>query len=117
MVDYLQLFNEQAYDIHYGFNERYRMLSDKIRAFKDLVKELNVPVILLSQISRDINYQSDKRPTLKNIRKMFDIDEVDKIIFLYRDNLYNSNSENPDSIELNISKNNNGKLGSFDYRI
>ena len=117
VVDYLQLLTEPDYDIHYGFNERYRMFSDKIRVFKHLVKELNIPVVLLSQVSRDINYQSVKRPSLKNIRKLFDIDEVDKIIFLYRDSLYNSNSENPDSIELNISKNNNGKLGSFDYRI
>ena len=51
MVDYLQLLTEPDYDIHYGFNERYRMFSDKIRVFKHLVKELNIPVVLLSQHS------------------------------------------------------------------
>ena len=93
------------------------MKQKKTKKYGEIESCFNEIARLCREVSRDINYQSVKRPSLKNIRKLFDIAEVDKIIFLYRDSLYNSNSENPDSIELNISKNNNGKLGSFDYRI
>ncbi|MBP1592188.1 MAG: replicative DNA helicase, partial [Oscillospiraceae bacterium] len=110
VVDYLELFHGC-----YNEKEHYIRFSDAIKKFKKLVNELKVPVVLLCELARDVEYNSDNRPVLKNISWKFDIDKADKIVFLYRDSYYNPNSKIPNVMELITAKNKNGKPGVIEF--
>ena len=83
------------------------------RAMKIMAKELNVPVICLSQLSRSPEGRQDKRPILSDLRESGAIEQdADEVIFLYRDDYYNENSEEPNVAEAIVAKNRHGETGT-----
>lgn len=110
MVDYLGL-------VTVGRNsQRYEQVSEAARFFKNLAKEIDVPVIVTCQLSRAIESRSDKRPQLADLRDSGEIEEAaDIVIGLYRDDYYNpDSSERPNIGELHVIKHRGGPLGSVD---
>lgn len=107
VIDYLQLMIDSDKD-----DRRYQ--ASKISCMlKNLAKELNVPIILLSQISRAVDRRKNKRPRLTDLRETGTIEQdADMVIFVYRD-VYNGKN-NADKAEIIIAKNRNGKIGSFE---
>ena len=119
VIDYLELFNHRYNKAEMRTNyikEKYRCNTIIIKELKKLVNELKVPILLLCHLARDVDCNNDKRPVLNNISWKFDNDEVDKIIFLYRDSYYNRNSKIPNVMELIIAKNNNDELETIEYQ-
>ena len=93
VIDYLQLMNGSGYGKGSG-DSRVNVVSDISRSLKIMAKELNVPVICLSQLSRGPESRTDKRPMLSDLRESGAIEQdADEVLFLYRDEYYNENSE------------------------
>lgn len=104
IVDYLQLMHWDGKKT----SDRVLEVSDISRQLKILAKELNVPIIALSQLNRGVEARQDKRPMLSDLRESGSIEQdADQVLFIYRDKYYNPESENPFS-ELLISKNRHG---------
>ena len=110
IIDYLQLMGvprARNFD-----QNRVNEISEITRSLKALAKELDIPVIALSQLNRRVEERNDKRPFLSDLRESGSIEQdADIVIFLYRDELYNPTSENKNVAEVNISKHRNGPVG------
>ena len=111
LVDYLQLMT-QAAPGKSGEN-RVNVVSEISRAMKIMAKELNVPVICLSQLSRANESRTDKRPMLSDLRESGAIEQdADSVLFIYRDDYYNENSEEKNVAECIVAKNRHGETGT-----
>jgi replicative DNA helicase len=111
IIDYLQLMNGSGYGK--GGDSRVNVVSEISRSLKIMAKELNVPVICLSQLSRGPESRTDKRPMLSDLRESGAIEQdADEVLFLYRDEYYNENSEDKGIAECIVSKNRHGEVGT-----
>lgn len=112
VIDYLQLM--QASDGSHPEN-RQREVSEISRGLKSLARELNVPVLALSQLSRSVEYRQVKKPMLSDLRESGSLEQdADIVMFLYREDYYKNNDETPSHLtELIIAKHRNGPTGKI----
>ena len=116
VIDYLQLMTSAGGKNHGGEN-RQQVVSDMSRMLKIMAKELNVPVICLSQLSRANEKRDDKRPMLSDLRESGAIEQdADIVLFLYRDDYYNEDSEKRNIAECIVAKNRHGETGKVELR-
>ena len=111
VIDYLQLMQGSGYGK--ASDNRVNVVSDISRSLKIMAKELNVPVICLSQLSRGPEGRTDKRPMLSDLRESGAIEQdADEVLFLYRDDYYNPDSEEKNVAECIVAKNRHGEVGT-----
>lgn len=110
MIDYLQLMSGSAG----GRNEsRQQEISEISRSLKAVARELNVPVVALSQLSRAVEQRPEHRPMLSDLRESGAIEQdADVVMFLYRDDYYNKDTDHPNEAEIIIAKQRNGPIGT-----
>ena len=113
VIDYLQL-------MHVGgrhMDNRVQEVAEISRSLKIMAKELNVPVVCLSQLSRASEQRSDKRPMLSDLRESGAIEQdADIVMFIYRDDYYDDESENKNIAEIIIAKNRHGATGTVELQ-
>ena len=114
IIDYLQLMQNSKFKTE----NRSQELSQITRSLKNLAREFQVPIIALSQLSRNVENRTNKRPILSDLRESGSIEQdADVVLMLYRENYYNSNSSNIDnSVQLIISKQRNGPTGTVNLQ-
>jgi len=113
IIDYLQIIEvPKGVSVVRSRNEEIGFVS---RSLKSLAKELNLPVIVLSQLSRSVEKRVDKRPILSDLRESGSIEQdADIVAFLYRDEYYNPNTDKKNIIEIIVSKQRNGPVGTVE---
>ena len=103
VIDYLQLMQGGRQE------NRQQEISEISRSLKSLARELDVPILALSQLSRSVEMRAEKKPQLSDLRESGSLEQdADIVLFLYRDEYYNKNDENENIAELIIAKNRNG---------
>ena len=116
VIDYLQLMQNSKFSI----SNRTQELSQITRSLKNVAREFKVPIIALSQLSRNVESRTNKRPILSDLRESGSIEQdADLVLMLYRDSYYSSTSTNvvenkKDSVELIIAKHRNGPIGTVE---
>lgn len=116
VIDYLQLMTS-AGGRGYGGENRQQVVSDISRMMKIMAKELKVPVLCLSQLSRANEKREDKRPMLSDLRESGAIEQdADIVMFLFRDDYYNEDSEKHNVAECIVAKNRHGETGKVELR-
>ena len=112
IVDYLQLLEGRR---SYGENNRVQEVSDISRSLKAIARELNVPVIALSQLSRAVESREKKMPQLSDLRDSGSLEQdADVVMFLYREDYYDKETERRGIVDVLIRKHRNGPIGEVE---
>ena len=110
IIDYLQLMTGSKHS-----ESRQQEISDISRSLKAVARELNVPVVALSQLSRAVEQRPDHRPMLSDLRESGAIEQdADVVMFIYRDDYYNKDTAKPNVAEIIIAKQRNGAIGTIE---
>jgi replicative DNA helicase len=113
IIDYLQLMQNSKSKIE----NRVQELSQITRSLKSIAREFNIPVIALSQLSRNVETRINKRPLLSDLRESGSIEQdADLVLMLFRENYYNFKKEQEDLAEIIVAKHRNGPIGTIQLK-